>query len=92
MTGRIGSVDGNGSAVAVPITALRDSDSPRLAGLNREHASAMAELEAELPRILVNRATMRVMDGMHRLRAEWLRLAGDLESKERDETPRASSW
>ncbi|MFI7576147.1 ParB N-terminal domain-containing protein [Micromonospora sp. NPDC049497] len=37
------------------------------------YARAMAEMEADLPPIVVHRATMRVVDGMHRLAAARLR-------------------
>jgi hypothetical protein len=64
---------GGGEAVEVPTGSLRPADSPRLAGENREHVRALAESTAELPPILVHRATNRVVDGMHRLRAAVLR-------------------
>jgi ParB-like chromosome segregation protein Spo0J len=53
----------------VPIALLRDADSPRLNGESPEHIHALAEADANLPPILVHRATMRVIDGMHRLQA-----------------------
>ncbi|GLZ14922.1 hypothetical protein Acsp04_51570 [Actinomadura sp. NBRC 104425] len=53
----------------VPIDSLNPADSPRLAGENEEHIRALAEMDAVLPPILVHRRTMRVVDGMHRLRA-----------------------
>ena len=61
----------------VPIERLLAADSPRLAGENNEHACALAQVETELPPIIVHRSTMRVIDGMHRLRVAQLR--GDLE-------------
>jgi ParB-like chromosome segregation protein Spo0J len=48
---------------------LPSDDSPRLAGEDESHTRRLAESEAELPPILVHRSTMRVIDGMHRLRA-----------------------
>jgi ParB-like chromosome segregation protein Spo0J len=61
-------------AVAViPISSLRPADSPRLAGENGEHVRLMAESSAAFPPVLVHRPTMRVIDGMHRLRAAKLR-------------------
>ncbi len=59
--------------VTVPISALRPSDSPRLAGESDDHVRALAESDTVLPPVLVHRATMRVVDGMHRLRAASLR-------------------
>ncbi|MGW4215309.1 streptomycin biosynthesis protein [Lentzea sp. NPDC004789] len=64
--------------VAVPVDALRVADSPRLNGVDPDHARALAEVGAGLPPILVHRQTMSVIDGMHRLTAaringrEWI--------------------
>lgn len=60
-------------AVLVPISLLLPADSPRLEGENHDHAKALAESMARLPPILVHRASMRVIDGMHRLHAAVLR-------------------
>lgn len=57
----------------VPIDSLLPSDSPRLDGESSEHARALADSDAVLPPILVHRATRRVVDGMHRVRAAVLR-------------------
>ena len=59
----------------VPVDALLDSDSPRINGENGERVQMLARLESPLPPILVHRETMRVIDGMHRLKA--VRLRGD---------------
>ncbi|MFE9096514.1 ParB/RepB/Spo0J family partition protein [Streptomyces sp. NPDC007264] len=61
----------------VALGALLDSDSPRVDGVNEDHVRALAELDSPLPPILVHRATMRIVDGVHRLRAA--RLRGDTE-------------
>lgn len=53
----------------VPIASLLPSDSPRLDGLSAEHVRALTEIDTGFPPILVHRATMRVIDGMHRLKA-----------------------
>jgi ParB-like chromosome segregation protein Spo0J len=61
-------------AETVPISVVRPPvDSPRLDGEDLEHVQALAESDAELPPILVNRRGMRVIDGAHRLRAAALR-------------------
>lgn len=60
--------------ISVPIPSLLPGDSPRLAGENPEHVQMLAAMK-DLPPILVHRSTMRVIDGMHRLRAA--RLRGD---------------
>ena len=57
----------------VPIAALKPADSPRLDGVSAGHAQALAEMDGELPPILVQRRTMRVIDGMHRVDAARLR-------------------
>lgn len=61
----------------VPVDLLSPGESPRLAGEDEEHVRALAESEASLPPVLVHRRSMRVIDGMHRLRAAHLR--GDRE-------------
>ena len=60
-------------AVLVPISQLLPGDSPRLSGESVEHATALAESGAVLPPVVVHRTTMRVIDGMHRIRAALLR-------------------
>ena len=57
----------------VPIGSLLPADSPRLAGEIEEHVRTLAESDAALPPIVVHHSTMRVVDGMHRLRAAALR-------------------
>ncbi|TXC99755.1 ParB N-terminal domain-containing protein [Streptomyces sp. ISID311] len=57
----------------LPLTDIVQPDSPRLSGLNDEHARLLADSDAALPPILVNRRTMRVVDGAHRLLAAKLR-------------------
>jgi hypothetical protein len=55
--------------VAVPVLSLRPADSPRLNGEDKAHIARLAQTETPLPPILVDRRTMRVIDGMHRLMA-----------------------
>ncbi|WP_240667562.1 ParB/RepB/Spo0J family partition protein [Streptomyces luteoverticillatus] len=55
------------------IGALSAGDSPRLCGADDEYCRVLAESGAELPPIVVHQATMRVVDGAHRLRAAELR-------------------
>lgn len=57
----------------LPVTALRPADSPRRAGEDIGHIEMLASIEERLPPIVVHRGTMRVIDGMHRLRAAKLR-------------------
>lgn len=53
----------------VPVSALRPGESPRTGGVDEEHVRSLVELETRLPPIIVHRPTMRVIDGVHRLRA-----------------------
>ncbi|WIM94443.1 ParB/RepB/Spo0J family partition protein [Actinoplanes oblitus] len=55
--------------VEMEISSLQLTGSPRLAGADMVHVEAMAAVQQELPPILVHRATMRVIDGAHRVRA-----------------------
>ncbi|MFF5099877.1 MULTISPECIES: streptomycin biosynthesis protein [Actinosynnema] len=57
----------------VPVDRIEVADSPRVGGENPEHTRLLAEVGAPLPPILVHRSTMRVIDGVHRLRAATLR-------------------
>lgn len=57
----------------VPLDALLPADSPRVAGEDLHHVHMLAKLDVRLPPIIVHRSTMRVVDGMHRLRAARLR-------------------
>jgi len=66
--------NGPGLCQVAAIESLRPADSPRVSGENAGHASTLRESLPDLPPILVNRRTMRVIDGMHRLSAA--RLAG----------------
>lgn len=61
------------TVVRLPVSAIREADSPRSAGVDMAHARSLAQTEADLPPIVVHRATTRVIDGMHRLTAARLR-------------------
>jgi ParB-like chromosome segregation protein Spo0J len=58
---------------SVEINRLVFEGSPRLAGEDPDHTRALAEVDAVLPPITVHRPTMRVIDGMHRIRAALLK-------------------
>jgi hypothetical protein len=58
-----------GRTAEIRITMLLAADSPRLGGEDGEHVQVLAALDTPLPPILVHRRTLRVIDGMHRLRA-----------------------
>jgi DNA-binding CsgD family transcriptional regulator len=53
----------------VPIASLRPADTPRSGGEDEAHVMLLAGTQDELPPVLVHRATMRVIDGVHRVRA-----------------------
>ncbi|WP_236669915.1 ParB/RepB/Spo0J family partition protein [Streptomyces antimycoticus] len=65
--------------VRMAISSLRPADSPRTTGENAEHTRLLAESRARLPPIIVQRSTLRVIDGMHRLRAAALRGEAEIE-------------
>ncbi|MFD7767814.1 ParB N-terminal domain-containing protein [Streptomyces sp. NPDC059787] len=60
-------------AATVAIAALAEGDSPRLGGLDMVHVRLLAERVDAMPPLLVRRATMRVIDGHHRVAAARLR-------------------
>jgi ParB-like chromosome segregation protein Spo0J len=62
-----------GAPVPVRIAALLPADSPRRDGENRDHVRTLVESDGPFPPILVHQPTMRVIDGMHRLRAAVVR-------------------
>lgn len=59
--------------VRVALDTLVTDGSPRLDGENEEHVRQLAQCLSSLPPIIVHRATSRVVDGVHRLRAARLR-------------------
>jgi transposase-like protein len=67
------------NATAVPVALLLQGESPRLEGQNRAHVIRLAEVDTPLPPILVDRRSMRVIDGMHRLTAARLNGAETIE-------------
>lgn len=69
------------ATTTVPITSVLPADSPRLSGEDMEHARSLAEADQELPPIIIHQATMRVIDGMHRLRAAQLRGQTEIKAK-----------
>lgn len=62
--------------VSVPILTVHPGESPRLNGEDKAHIARLAETEGPLPPILIDRRSMRVIDGMHRL------MAASLQGKE----------
>lgn len=52
--------------VALSILSLQPGDSPRMNGEDKAHIARLAGTEVPLPPILVDRRTMKIIDGMHR--------------------------
>jgi ParB-like chromosome segregation protein Spo0J len=73
--------------VSLPIAVLVPGESPRLDGQDTEHVARLAELDERLPPILVDRRSMRVIDGMHRLLAACLRGWRTIDAELFDGTP-----
>ncbi|MGW5250218.1 ParB and winged helix-turn-helix domain-containing protein [Streptomyces sp. NPDC004129] len=63
----------------VPIHRLSAVSSPRISGADDQHVRALAQLDVPLPPVVVHRPTMRVLDGVHRIRAAELRGESDIE-------------
>ncbi|MER5768577.1 ParB N-terminal domain-containing protein [Streptomyces sp. NPDC001985] len=59
--------------VEIELDFLNSAGSPRLSGENPEHVHLLAATQSPLPPIVVHRATMKVIDGFHRLKAARLR-------------------
>lgn len=65
----------------VLISSLVLSGSPRLTGEDPKHTRLLAEANATLPPIAVHYPTMRVIDGVHRVRAALLRGKDTIEAR-----------
>src|SRR5690242_6233394 len=67
----------NGSSrtptVELPLDAIVVSDYIRAAGVDEDHVRTLADCDDELPPVLLQRDTLRVIDGVHRIRAAELR-------------------
>jgi ParB-like chromosome segregation protein Spo0J len=57
----------------VPVAAIRSSYTPRKNKANEHHIQVLAQSPLPLPPIVIHRTSMRVIDGVHRLRATELR-------------------
>ncbi|MEV5847799.1 ParB N-terminal domain-containing protein [Streptomyces sp. NPDC051985] len=79
-----------GPVTRVPVRVLSTEHTVRASGECTEHTRAISAVLAELPPIIVHRATMRVIDGLHRLRAaelrEWESVAAHLVDGEEIDT------
>jgi hypothetical protein len=61
------------SEVSLPIASLRGGYSPRAVKSDPLHAKLLSQATMDLPPILVNRETMEVIDGNHRILAAQMR-------------------
>jgi ParB-like chromosome segregation protein Spo0J len=68
-------------AVRLPLSSLKDWDSPRSGGQNNQHIRVLAESHEALPPIIVHRSTMQVIDGVHRIRAAQIRGLEEIEAR-----------
>ncbi|MEU7481109.1 ParB N-terminal domain-containing protein [Lentzea sp. NPDC042327] len=57
----------------VDIDVLQPADSPRVGGCSDEFVRHLASSDASIPPVVVHRPSMRVVDGVHRVRAAALR-------------------
>jgi ParB-like chromosome segregation protein Spo0J len=57
----------------IPVAAIRNSYTPRKNKANESHIQVLAQSPLPLPPIVIHRSSMRVIDGVHRLRATELR-------------------
>ncbi|MEN3305742.1 MAG: hypothetical protein V7603_1944 [Micromonosporaceae bacterium] len=69
----LSSLTGSGPNERIPVGSLLPADSPRVNGERIDHVRALAGVAVDLPPVLVHRKSMRVIDGMHRIRAAQLR-------------------
>lgn len=65
------------SVQVIPLAWLEPADSPRLEGESVDHIKILSQSNTGFPPIIVQRSTMRVIDGMHRVSAA--RARGDSE-------------
>jgi ParB-like nuclease family protein len=65
----------------VQISSLAFEGSPRLGGEDPEHICLLAEAGGPLPPITVHRPTMRVIDGVHRVRAAVLKGVTEIDAR-----------
>lgn len=80
----------NGRRAVVQIESIAAGETPRLNGVDPEHVHLLAKTGSTLPPILVERSTMRVIDGMHRLRAALARGQSTIEVEFFDGSERAA--
>ena len=55
------------STIELNLRDIHAGDTPRIGPEDLEHCSALAEVEGDLPPIIVDRRTLRIIDGAHRV-------------------------
>lgn len=60
---------GDDQVVLIDLDDLCEGGSPRVAGVDESHVDVLAGVLDQVPPILVHRETLRVIDGVHRVRA-----------------------
>src|ERR1700761_6922703 len=58
-----------GNSSTVEIARLRTGPAIRADGVDEDHVAVLADMLDDLPPIVVHRPSMRVVDGLHRVRA-----------------------
>ncbi|MEU9856336.1 ParB/RepB/Spo0J family partition protein [Streptomyces sp. NPDC047974] len=79
-----------GQVTTVEIDQLLPADLIRLGGISDGHVRLLADSELGMPPIVVHKDTMRVIDGMHRLKAAVLRGEKSIQAKLFDGGPEAA--
>lgn len=74
-----GQVAVDSAVTRISMGLLLPAASPRL-GMNDDHVRALAELDS-FPPVIVNRQSMRIVDGMHRFHAAKLRGQDEIEAR-----------
>jgi ParB-like chromosome segregation protein Spo0J len=65
----------------IPVSAISDGIVLRRSGSNSQHVRTLAESDDPLPPIIVQRATMSVIDGAHRLQAARMRGQKEIDAR-----------
>lgn len=73
--------------VSVPVALILAGESPRLEGSDPAHIERLAEIDGLLPPILLERRTLKVIDGTHRLMAAILRGSTTIQARLFDGSP-----
>jgi ParB-like chromosome segregation protein Spo0J len=67
--------------VRIPVDSVSDGIALRRSGPNSQHVRTLAEIDDPLPPIIVQQATMSVIDGVHRLQAARMRGEDEIDAR-----------